>query len=242
MAKLLSAGETVEWEPPWQDRLPAEKRVRYWLAVPTPPLRLRYRRRCTALGARRVTPRQLLDAIAAELSAMEPGPDQVEIRDRHLALVTEVQEAWDARAARLTAGEYEGEEGAAAYVVDGEASAAQEAEVEAIGRALVEFSPRLADLYAAGDTWTEAAGLAAAEVFLAGWENIATPFRRAVPDRLPDPVLMAVPELHLRLLALHIETLFAPTEEEQGNSAPPSSSPSTESDSGTTSTAPPTDL
>lgn len=240
MAKLLSAGETVAWEPPWQDHVPAEKRVRYHLAVPTPPLRLRYRRRCTVLGARRVMPRHLLNAIAAELAAMEPGPDEVEIRDTHLALVTGVQEAWDARSARLAAGEFGGEDGAAAYVAELEAGAAREAEAEAIGRALVAFSPRLADLYAASDTWPEAAGMAAAEVFLAGWEGIATPFRRSGPDSLPDAVLMAVPELHLRLLAPHIETLFGPTEDERGNSAPPSSSRSTESDSGTTSTAPPT--
>lgn len=241
MAKLLSAGETVEWTPPGQDQVPEEKRVRYRLAVPVPLRRLKYRRRCTELGARRVTPRNLVDAIAAELRAMEPGPEDLELRDAHLALVEDLRTAWDERAAQLMAGEFEGEAGAEAFVEASRELAPLESGVEAIGRALVEYSDRVAELYACADTWPEAAGLAAADVFLVGWEGLPVPFRR-VGGRLPDVVAMAIPEHHLRLLAFHMETLFGPTEAEAGNSAPPSSSPSTEIASADTSTAAPTDL
>ena len=83
------------------------------------------------------------------------------------------------------------------------------------------------------------AGLAAAETFLAGWSGIGTPFRR-VGGRVPDEVLLAVPEWHLGLLAQHVETLFAPTEAEAKNSVSLSSSPSEGSTSTSTGTSPPT--
>lgn len=239
MAKLLSAGDTVEWIPPGQDALPEDRRVRYRLAVPVPMLRLKFRRRCATLGARQVTPRDLVNAIAAALAAMEPAAEDAAVRDRNLALVHEVQAAWDSYVARLGAGDFDGEAGAAAMLAERQEAAPLEATVEAIGRALVDYSEPVARLYAQADTYAEAAGMAAADVFMTGWQGLSQPFRR-VAEGLPDAVMMAIPELHLRLLAYHIETLFAPTEAERGNSAPPSSSQSAETSSAAASTAPPT--
>jgi len=238
MAKILAAGEAVTWEPPGQVGRAAEAKVRYRLAVPTVRSRLAFRRRCAELGGRQVRPRQIVDEILIVLRGLAVEGEDAEVRDRHLATVEELVAEWDGFGARAAGGDFDGEDGVAALQADIAARAPLEAEVEAIGRALAQSDDGLASLYAAAQTYADVAGIAAAETFLLGWEGLPMPFRRA-GERIPDSVLLAVPEIHLVLLGQHVETLFAPSEAQAKNSGSLSSSPSGDSSSSPTGTAPP---
>lgn len=219
-------GELVEVKPEGSPRT-------YRLRVPKHLERPRWRHRIAALGGRRWgqldLARALRDAVGEVLPSDADAAERENLQAQVGAYVARMEEALAVWRAERTA------EADAALA---EALAAPP-EVVAIEAHVVAASPAYAAKLADRVAYRELAGIAAAEIALAGWEGPGLPeFRRTLAG-VPEELLGHIPSREFVALGDRMETLVDPPEELLGNSGPGSPGSSTPDSSTATRTPPP---
>lgn len=212
----ISARDVIDFTPPGLDGQPDAPVYR--IAVPTILSRAAFRRELQAEGAvwhdDAALGRALRDALPA-LFDEEQAQALSATLDRFEAERARLEDAAKDKAAMMTAGEPVAEptEEEAKAVQAFRALADQVAELEAAAR---QAHPPFARILAERAHYLSLAPLLAARMFLAGWKNVATPFKR-LSGRATDDCLMRIPEDHLTMIGWKVMSLFRPSEAQAKN-------------------------
>ena len=231
MAKLLSPADRPVFTPPDQVGR-GDAAVAYTFLVPASADEARLGHAVRKAGGRTWGLGQILAAMADGVRAVIPDeadPERVsvlaEIAGLHDAIVSASREVQAVGAAGVDL-----ETQADAFVALGAAMGSPR--IEELRAILEPQYPRLASMLADNQVYGLIRGTEAARLFLVGWAGIAAPLRRGVHG-LDEASLRRIPAEHRIGIGGFVDTLLAPTEDEEKNFA----SPSGGGNAGTASTA-----
>lgn len=217
MALLESPQGTFEVRPSDEDGAPV-----YICRVPRLVDRTAYRRAVTAAGGRFPGDIEMMRELATALDRLLPESDDAEQREKLKALA-----AAHADAFRL----FLDKKGEAPVMPPDLQQTVEEA-----SRA----DPRFAGLMGDRMAYGEIAAIVAARMFLAGWENIAVPFRRTIAGGVPDDLVALIPYGDLFAISNAVSERMTPSEARLKNSDWRSGGPPAQASSPTTETPHPT--
>jgi hypothetical protein len=195
MAKLINGRRQI-YEPPGQDEVADDARVRFHIRPPSVYDRARHHRATARLGAT-LPANAVLFARAREALAEIFGPDDPD----RLAL-----------------------EAAIGRLDDGDPLPADRDDYDRLEQQLIRHDDGYAGLVADRAFWLEVAPLEAVRLFVTGWDNLSPPYR-AGPEGVHADVLAELAREHpdrVALAGFHILSLMRPSEAEAKNSASPS--------------------
>lgn len=227
MATMLHPDEVHRLVPADQRARPEGKRVVYLLRTPGLYDKTRLRRAITAAGGRQHGVIATLRLLRAGVEEIMAGGDAA-MRDLHVGMIDGYVAAYLDHFARLRRGQYsvQTEEARAEFAAAVDRLARFDEDLAPVAAVVREHYQPYAQAIADDLVYPEIEAIEATRLFLVGWENRRPEFRRD-QSGVPDKLLAAVPEHHRREIALELQRLMMPTEEEERDSSSPSSPGST---------------
>lgn len=195
---LAAAGKVHRWQPVPEGAV-------YLLRVPSVDDRTEWQRMIDLRGGRQVFPAMLVDEVERAVTALLPDGDDP-LRALHLATVEAYRGRMDEAAALIRAQHFDPTvnlEGVPALL-------APSPEFEELLEAIRPGWPAYDRLVADRKAWPKIAGVAAARLFLTGWEGEGLPpFQKGLSGGAGEASVAALPPFVIEALAWEIDRLSA---------------------------------
>lgn len=189
----------------------------YLVRTPTKADQARFLTRVREEGGRFFGTDELLDSLGDAVTVLTEGDDS--LADEAQLVLADLEDYRERQAEfrrTLRASELDGLDDAAKKKARREADRKSPRLRAWMDRAEAEYPPYVRRL-ASNANLDRVTSLAAANVFLVGWEGYATPFSRT-PKEVPERLLRAIPDAHLEAIALKINELMEPAPDTEKNS------------------------
>lgn len=198
----------------------------YYLQVPGPAARAKWRAAVARAGARRYSQLALLDTLRDGVAeVMRDSPP--ELAETLFAKIAKHRETMLAlQDAAESADEARDDEGAReAFKTALDAYGQSALALRLIELEVVAAYPLYAAMAACNASYDEIVGIEAARMFLTDWEGFDEPMRH-IGGALPEALLAAIPERHFAAIGEKMEAMTRVTEKQRKNSSSPSATPS----------------
>lgn len=220
MAKLLDPKQPVRFAPADQTSKPEGEQVAYRLKVPTVMDRAAFEREIALRNGRQHHPLAKLSALRAGVVAIFDGQES-EAATETLAQIDDYAAELGGFYEQVRSGAFQGEEGQEAFAAAIERQGEFERALVEVADIVAEAYPPFARMRADDAVYPRIQGIAAAKLFLVGWEGIVTKCDRGLAG-LSDASLARIPDHHLVEIGMEVRRLSRVTEDEGKNSASPS--------------------
>ncbi len=214
MTILLNPAEPVRFVAPGQEKTPEAERIVYLLKAPTVWDRIAHERALSERGIRRHTVLDLLTRarhVAGKALEARPGSARQS--------VLQGLDDYEAALRKLAASGHLPEKAQMAAV---DALLQIETAMAGVFDLIAHHDPVFATMRADNLVYAEASGIAAAQRFLTGWQNLPLAFS-ATAEGIDPALLLRLPREHVIAIGREVERLLLPSETERKNSFSPSS-------------------